>query len=136
MYIIKDDSPLLNKMAIGDRMIAVDEVDVRAMSPTKISKLISKRSTNPVRKLTLVKAPPVPEEEERDPEDVEEEKDSEEDKSDRDVEEEKEAESDNLSSPICVDDASVGSGSPIGDVPNIAIPEETPEVHTIGAVSR
>jgi len=123
-------------------MVAVDEVDVRAMSPTKISNLISKRSSNPVRKLTLVKAPTEPEEEEeeRDPEedknDVKEEEDSEEDNNDRDVEEEKEAESDNLSSPICVDDASVGSGSPIEEVPTKGTPEETPEVHTIGTVSR
>jgi len=63
VYIIKEMSPLLNKLAVGDRLIAVDEVVVRDMSPTKISKLISKRSANPMRKLTLVKSPPATEQE-------------------------------------------------------------------------
>ena len=58
VYVIRDNSPLQGKIAIGDRLIAVDEVDVRTMSPLKISKLIGKRSANPIRKLTMSKAPP------------------------------------------------------------------------------
>jgi hypothetical protein len=58
VYIIRDNSPLKDKMAVGDRLIAVDEVDVRTMSPVQISKLIAKRSANPMRKLTMLKALP------------------------------------------------------------------------------
>lgn len=60
VYIIKESSPLMDKIEVGDRLVAVDEVDVRAMSPTKVSKLISKRSANPMRKFTLLrhKKPP------------------------------------------------------------------------------
>lgn len=60
VYIIKETSPLIDKIEVGDRLVAVDEVDVRAMSPTKVSKLISKRSGNPMRKFTLLrqKKPP------------------------------------------------------------------------------
>ena len=56
VYIIRDNSPLKDKMAVGDRLVAVDEVDVRTMSPVQISKLIAKRSANPMRKLTMLKA--------------------------------------------------------------------------------
>ena len=63
VYIIRDTSPLQGKIVVGDRLIAVDEVDVRTMSPLKISKLIAKRSANPVRKLTMVKALETPENE-------------------------------------------------------------------------
>jgi C-terminal processing protease CtpA/Prc len=55
VYVIKENSPLLERMEVGDRLLAVDEIDVRAMSPTKVSKLISKRSRNPLRKLTLAR---------------------------------------------------------------------------------
>lgn len=58
VYIIKEMSPLFGKLNVGDRLIAVDEVDVRSLSPVNISKLINKRSSNPMRKLTLVKVPP------------------------------------------------------------------------------
>lgn len=52
---IKENSPLMDRMDVGDRLMAVDEIDVRAMNSTNISKLISKRSRNPVRKFTMVK---------------------------------------------------------------------------------
>jgi C-terminal processing protease CtpA/Prc len=55
VYVIKENSPLFEAIDVGDRLIAVDEVDVRQMSPTKVSKLIGKRSSNPMRKLTLLR---------------------------------------------------------------------------------
>jgi len=64
VYIIKETSPLMDKIEVGDRLVAVDEVDVRAMSPTKVSKLISKRSANPMRKFTLLRHKKPPKEEE------------------------------------------------------------------------
>lgn len=56
IHAIKDDSVLIDQVKVGDRLVGVDEVDVRSLSPIKVSKLISKRSTNPLRKLTLTRA--------------------------------------------------------------------------------
>jgi hypothetical protein len=56
IHAIKDDSVLKDQVHVGDRLVGVDEVDVRSLSPVKVSKLISKRSTNPLRKLTLTRA--------------------------------------------------------------------------------
>ena len=55
VHAIKEDSVLIDQVKVGDRLIGVDEVDVRSLSPVKVSKLISKRSTNPLRKLTLTR---------------------------------------------------------------------------------
>ena len=56
VHAIKEDSVLADQVQVGDRLVGVDEVDVRSLSPVKVSKLISKRSTNPLRKLTLTRA--------------------------------------------------------------------------------
>lgn len=57
IYAIKETSPLLDsKLNVGDRLVMVDEVDVTKMPPALISKLISRRSQNPMRKLTLHRA--------------------------------------------------------------------------------
>jgi hypothetical protein len=56
IHAIKDDSVLKDQVHVGDRLVGVDEVDVRSLSPVKVSKLISKRSTNPLRKLTLTRS--------------------------------------------------------------------------------
>lgn len=58
VHAIKEDSVLADQVQVGDRLVGVDEVDVRSLSPVKVSKLISKRSTNPLRKLTLTRAKP------------------------------------------------------------------------------
>jgi hypothetical protein len=58
IHAIKEDSVLADQVRVGDRLVGVDEVDVRSLSPVKVSKLISKRSTNPLRKLTLTRAKP------------------------------------------------------------------------------
>ena len=58
VHAIKEDSVLIGQVQVGDRLIGVDEVDVRTLSPVKVSKLISKRSSNPLRKLTLVRGKP------------------------------------------------------------------------------
>lgn len=51
---IQEESPLAGKIQVGDYLVAVDEVDVREMSAAKVSKLISNRRANPVRRLTLI----------------------------------------------------------------------------------
>ena len=56
VHAIKEDSVLIDQVKVGDRLVGVDEVDVRSLSPVTVSKLISKRSTNPLRKLTLTRA--------------------------------------------------------------------------------
>lgn len=55
IHSIKEDSVLIDQIQTGDRLVGVDEVDVRSLSPVRVSKLISKRSTNPLRKLTLTR---------------------------------------------------------------------------------
>jgi hypothetical protein len=55
VHAIKEDSVLIDQVRVGDRLVGVDEIDVRSLSPVKVSKLISKRSTNPLRKLTLIR---------------------------------------------------------------------------------
>ena len=56
IYAIKETSPLLDsKLNVGDRLTMVDEVDVTKMAPALISKLISRRANNPMRKLTLLR---------------------------------------------------------------------------------
>jgi hypothetical protein len=64
VHAIKEDSVLIDQVQVGDRLIGVDEVDVRQLSPVKVSKLISKRSTNPLRKLTLTRGKPYLDDEE------------------------------------------------------------------------
>jgi hypothetical protein len=64
VHAIKEDSVLIDQVKVGDRLIGVDEVDVRQLSPVKVSKLISKRSTNPLRKLTLTRGKPYVDDEE------------------------------------------------------------------------
>lgn len=112
VYIIRENSPLRDKMEVGDRLIAVDEVDVRSMSPVKISKLISKRSANPVRKMTLLKIPPKSEEDD-------DETGKEQQQTEAGAEEEKEADR---------DDVDIMAENPKDREMGVDVPEDTPEV--------
>lgn len=51
---VKVTSPIANKVQIGDRLVAVDDEDVRTMTALKVSKLISRKSSNS-RKLTVIR---------------------------------------------------------------------------------
>ena len=55
VHAVKDTSPIFDRVQVGDKLVAVDGEDVRAMTAIKVSKLISKKSTNPSRKLTLIR---------------------------------------------------------------------------------
>jgi len=55
VHAVKDTSPISDRVQVGDKLVAVDGEDVRAMTAIKVSKLISKKSTNPSRKLTLIR---------------------------------------------------------------------------------
>ena len=55
VYAIKDSSVLGNKVSVDDRLIAIDDIDVRNMTAIEVSKLISSRNSQPERKLTLLR---------------------------------------------------------------------------------
>eukprot|EP00591_Stephanopyxis_turris_P000696 CAMPEP_0195510742 /NCGR_PEP_ID=MMETSP0794_2-20130614/3301_1 /TAXON_ID=515487 /ORGANISM="Stephanopyxis turris, Strain CCMP 815" /LENGTH=1368 /DNA_ID=CAMNT_0040638223 /DNA_START=391 /DNA_END=4497 /DNA_ORIENTATION=- len=55
LHAVKPSSCLLGMVKVGDKLIAVDGIDVRAMTAMKVSKLISRKSSNPARKFTLVR---------------------------------------------------------------------------------
>ena len=55
VHAVKDSSVIADQIQVGDKLIAVDQEDVRSMTAIKVSKLISKKSANPSRKLTIVR---------------------------------------------------------------------------------
>jgi membrane-associated protease RseP (regulator of RpoE activity) len=55
VHAIKDSSPIADKLQVGDKLVAVDDEDVRTMTAIKVSKLISRKSANPTRKLSIIR---------------------------------------------------------------------------------
>lgn len=55
VHAIKESSVLHGKVFVGDLVLSVDEVDCRGMHSLAVSKLISKRSENPARTLSLLR---------------------------------------------------------------------------------
>jgi C-terminal processing protease CtpA/Prc len=55
IHAIKDSSVIVDQIQVGDKLVAVDDQDVRSMSAIKVSKLISRASENPSRKLTVLR---------------------------------------------------------------------------------
>ena len=55
VHAIKDSSCIADQLQVGDKLIAVDDEDVRAMTAIKVSKMISRKSANAQRKLTIVR---------------------------------------------------------------------------------
>ena len=56
VHAVKDSSVIADQIRVGDKLVAVDEQDVTAMTAIKVSKLISKKSANPSRKLTVIRS--------------------------------------------------------------------------------
>jgi len=52
---IKDTCPIRGEINVGDNLVAVDDVDVREMSAVEVSRLISKKSGQEERKLTIIR---------------------------------------------------------------------------------
>ena len=52
---LREDSPLLGKVRLGDKIIAIDDEDVQQLSSIEISKLIARKSRNPQRKFTFLR---------------------------------------------------------------------------------
>ena len=55
LHAIRETSVLHRRVFVGDFLLSVDEVDCRGMSAIQVSKLISGRSENSSRKLTLLR---------------------------------------------------------------------------------
>ena len=55
VHAIKDSSVIADKLQVGDKLVAVDDEDVRTMTAIKVSKLISRKSANATRKLSVVR---------------------------------------------------------------------------------
>ena len=55
VHAVKDTSVVVDKVKVGDKLVAVDDEDVRTLTAIKVSKLISRKSANPSRKLTVLR---------------------------------------------------------------------------------
>ena len=61
---IKTTSPIFDELKVGDRILALDDEDVRFYTALKISKMITNKSSNKVRKLTVIRTIPLDNDEE------------------------------------------------------------------------
>jgi len=52
---VKDSSVVADQIRVGDKVVAVDDEDVRTFTAIKVSKMISRKSANPTRKLTILR---------------------------------------------------------------------------------
>lgn len=55
VHAVKDTSVIADRIIVGDKLVAVDDEDVRSMTAIKVSKMISRKGANPSRKLTIVR---------------------------------------------------------------------------------
>jgi hypothetical protein len=55
VHAVKETSVIYGRVQVGDKLVAVDDEDCRSMTAVKVSKLISRKSANPSRKLTIVR---------------------------------------------------------------------------------
>jgi C-terminal processing protease CtpA/Prc len=56
VHAIKDTCPIRKKIYVGDKLVAVDDIDVRRMNAIDVSRLISKKSGQAKRKLTVIRS--------------------------------------------------------------------------------
>jgi len=56
VHAIKDTCPIRNEILVGDQLLAVDDQDVTAMTAMEVSRLISRKSQQRARKLTIRRA--------------------------------------------------------------------------------
>jgi len=61
VHAVKDTSVIADRIIVGDKLVAVDDEDVRSMTAIKVSKMISRKGANPSRKLTIVRTVPIEE---------------------------------------------------------------------------
>jgi len=61
VHAVKDTSVIADRIIVGDKLVAVDDEDVRSMTAIKVSKMISRKGANPSRKLTIIRTVPISE---------------------------------------------------------------------------
>jgi C-terminal processing protease CtpA/Prc len=61
VHAVKDTSVIADRIIVGDKLVAVDDEDVRSMTAIKVSKMISRKGANPSRKLTIIRTAPIEE---------------------------------------------------------------------------
>lgn len=55
VFKIREDSPLVGKVRLGDKVIAIDDEDVQQLSAIDVSKLLGSKSSNEGRKMTMLR---------------------------------------------------------------------------------
>merc|ERR1712183_907195 len=55
VHAVKDSSVIVDRVIVGDKLIAVDDEDVQRMTAIKVSKIITRKGANPSRKLTIIR---------------------------------------------------------------------------------
>ncbi|KAL3806020.1 hypothetical protein ACHAXA_000798 [Cyclostephanos tholiformis] len=55
VHAVKDSSPIADKIKVGDKLVAVDDEDIRTMMAIRVSKLLSRKKDNEMRKLTVIR---------------------------------------------------------------------------------
>lgn len=55
VHAIKDTCPIRSEIYVGDKLVAVDDEDVREFNAVQVSRLISKKSEQKRRKLTIIR---------------------------------------------------------------------------------
>jgi len=55
VHAVKDSSVVADQVKVGDKVVCVDDEDVQHFTAIKVSKMISRKSANPTRKLTLIR---------------------------------------------------------------------------------
>ncbi len=55
IHAIKEDSPVADKVRVGNKLVAVDDKDVCNMTAAKVLKLISTKMNNLSRKFTIIR---------------------------------------------------------------------------------
>jgi len=53
VHCVRDNSPLLNIIRVGDKILSIDDIDCRSMSAGAVTKLMAKKSTQKERKLVF-----------------------------------------------------------------------------------
>lgn len=56
VYNVKSQSVLIGQLRVGDKLVSIDDEDVTGLSAVMISKIISRKSNNPTRKLTVLRS--------------------------------------------------------------------------------
>lgn len=53
---IKETCPIRNEIKVDDKLVAVDDIDVREMTATEVSRLIGRKKDQEKRKLTIIRS--------------------------------------------------------------------------------